>query len=59
MLLILLCNFVCANIGSLRVGLVVLSCIGLSMVALVIVCILFCMFGFGIAICTLGVGGVI
>ena len=59
MLLILLCNFVCANIGSLLVGLVVLSCIGLSMMALVIVCILFCIFGFVIAICTLGVGVVV
>ena len=59
MSLILLCNFVCANIGSLYVGLVVLSCIGLSMVALVIVCILFCIFRFVIAICTLGVGVVI
>ena len=56
---ILLCNFVCANIGSLHVGLVVLSCIGLSMMALFIVCILFCIFGFGIAICTLGIGVVI
>ena len=59
MSLILLCNFVCANVGSLHVGLVVLSCIGLSMVALVIICILFCIFGVGIAICTLGVGTVL